>query len=215
MRKRERDIFSAVKANDFHVVQRLLAEGHDVNELSYDQMTPIFEVRSAAMVKLLVNSGADVHAKDDHKRSVLHWVTDGEAAKALIEAGAGVNYVNRSGGYSCFNSPLHNAMRSDETEVIKVLIEAGADVNARDNYGETPLFASRNVRAAQLLIEAGAVINAINHGGLTAIQSIREWRAELAEFVETRGSKGEQANLQTTIPAAQPEPVKRKAKAFI
>jgi ankyrin repeat protein len=167
-----------------------------------------------------MKAGADVHWKDDHERSVLHSADNADVARAFIEAGADVNYINQSSYRICFESPLHEAVSNRGTGVVKVFLEAGADVNAHDNYGMTPLFRSRNFESAQLLIEAGADINAISNDGLTASQSIRKWGAvdgssALADFIETHAIKVEKAKLQTTLPAAQPQPVKRKAKVDI
>jgi len=212
------ELFYVVRHNDIHGVQRLLAEGHDVNGKDYSDQTPLFKATSSAMVDVLLKAGADVHWKDDHEQSVLHSVNNAEVARAFIEAGADVNYINHSSGYGCFESPLHEAVNNRGTEVVKSFLEAGAVVNARDNYGMTPLFRSRSLESAQLLIEAGADINAISKDGLTASQSIRKsgsfhGSSDLAEFIETHAIKVEKEKLQTTMPAAQPQPVKRKAKA--
>jgi len=220
MEEFNQELFYVVRHNDIHGVQRLLAEGHDVNGKDYSDQTPLFKATSSAMVDVLLKAGADIHWKDDHEQSVLHSVANAEVARAFIKAGADVNSINHSSYRICFESPLHEAVSNRETGVVKVFLEAGADVNALDNYGMTPLFRSRNLESAQLLIEAGADINALSKDGLTASQSIRKWGAvdgssALAEFIETHGVKVEQAKLQTTTPAAQPQLIKKKAKAYI
>ena len=51
----------------------------------------------------------------------------------------------------------------------KVLINNGADVNAKDRYGQTPLFWARNVDIAKVLINNGADVNAKDRRGQTPL----------------------------------------------
>ena len=54
--------------------------------------------------------------------------------QAMIDAGADVNATDYKG-----ETPLHEAARYGNAEVIAVLLKAGADVNARDGDGNDPL----------------------------------------------------------------------------
>ena len=57
-----------------------------------------------------------------------------EAAKALIEAGADLNYRNNNGA-----TALITAAFLCHTEIVELLLEHGADQNARNNAGATAL----------------------------------------------------------------------------
>jgi ankyrin repeat protein len=57
-----------------------------------------------------------------------------EIARALIEAGADVNYKNNDG-----STALITAAFFCRTEIVKILLENGADKNAKNNDGRTAL----------------------------------------------------------------------------
>ena len=57
-----------------------------------------------------------------------------EIAKALIEAGADVNYQNYQG-----STALISAAFFCRTEIVEALLDNGADITLRNNYGHTAL----------------------------------------------------------------------------
>jgi hypothetical protein len=57
-----------------------------------------------------------------------------EAAKALIDAGADVNFKNNEG-----STALHTAAVFCRTEIVKALLDNGADKDVRNNAGRTAL----------------------------------------------------------------------------
>jgi hypothetical protein len=57
-----------------------------------------------------------------------------EAALALIEAGADVNFRGDDGA-----TPLHAAAFFCRTEIVRALLDHGADTTIRNKYGSTPL----------------------------------------------------------------------------
>lgn len=81
---------------------------------------------------LLIDLGADIHAKDSESRTALMHIQDIEIITRLIELGADVNARDNQG-----RTPI---MYQSEWECIRTLLDAGADINARDNKGQTPLF---------------------------------------------------------------------------
>lgn len=84
--------------------------------------------------------------------TLLHVVTTGVEADALIAAGADVNAVNRYG-----QTPLHTAQYVD---CVKSLLRAGAKVNVYDAMGQTPLHNALNPMLCNQLLEAGANVHA-------------------------------------------------------
>ena len=61
-------------------------------------------------VKMLLEAGANVHARAKHGSTPLHWAAYGGTFEAIKR----------------------------KVEAIKILLEAGADVNAKDEDGDTP-----------------------------------------------------------------------------
>ncbi len=56
-----------------------------------------------------------------------------EMAKALLEAGAKINFRNNDG-----STALHTAAFFCRTEIVKLLLEKGADKTIRNKWGSTP-----------------------------------------------------------------------------
>ena len=90
-----RDIWSAVRANDFDSVRRLLHAGNSVNETNSLGVTPLHICASmghARIAKYLIRKGADVHKCDDESGwTPLHRALyNGRIGVALmlIESGA-------------------------------------------------------------------------------------------------------------------------------
>jgi hypothetical protein len=67
---------------------------------------------------------------DDEQRTALHFAKDAATAGALIARGADVNAAGRAG-----DTPLIQAARRGQQDVLEVLIAAGADLNRVDSIG--------------------------------------------------------------------------------
>lgn len=94
-----------------------------------------------------------------------------EAAKALIEAGAGVNVYSQNGQHV---QPLHSAAAGRHHEVCRILLAAGADVNARQQDAYTPLHEAAqhgDVELVELFLSAGADPTARLDSGATPAES--------------------------------------------
>jgi uncharacterized protein len=111
----------------------------------------------AGMIRFLASKGADVNARSavrewprrmtaeerpkDLNRGgltgLMFAARDGsiEAARALLAAGAEVNYTDPDG-----STPLLVALMNGHWDMAKLLVESGADVNCWDWWGQTPLY---------------------------------------------------------------------------
>jgi hypothetical protein len=100
-----------------------------------------------AIVRKLITSGADVHARNRRGAEPLHaavvglpgsrtWNPRAQAATVacLIKAGADPNAVDNSGV-----TPLHRAVRTRCAAAVRALLEGGADVQRKNKNGSTPL----------------------------------------------------------------------------
>ncbi len=119
-------------------------------------------------LKLFIEHGAHVNAKDSKGNTVLHnlvELSNIESVKFLVEKGADVNVKNNEG-----QTPLFLAAKTACASNVQFLIEKGADVNTVDRSGNTALHlaSSANSReTAHLLLASGANANIQNAEGKT------------------------------------------------
>ena len=110
-----------------------------------------------AVVKLLLEKGADTDAKDSGGRTPLLWATrQGHEAiiTLLLENGADINARDSEG-----QTPLMWAVGNGLETTVELLLEKGADVDTKDNRDWTPLsWAATHGQEAivRLLLEKGA-----------------------------------------------------------
>ena len=122
------------------ITECLLENGADVNQPNGAGDTPLHIAckmkKSMEIIKLLVNSGANINYQLlPDRRAVLWSDISIDVYKFLIEAGADVNVVARKR----IATPLMAAACYGCAKAVKVLIEFGADVNYISEYGETAL----------------------------------------------------------------------------
>jgi ankyrin repeat protein len=141
-------LFRAVQLNDMEVAELLLNKGADpnINTMGY---TPFGLVAGAGpngrgpgaagtgvnipMMDLLAKHGADVNAKIDGTLSFSFHTGYGNSNDG----------VNSKEG----TSPLHEAARNGQLDLVKHLLELGADPNLKDGEGLKPIDVLGKVRA--------------------------------------------------------------------
>ncbi|KAL6229079.1 hypothetical protein BDW75DRAFT_250178 [Aspergillus navahoensis] len=117
--------------------------GLDLHALDYQGLMPIHCAASASEVSLwtLVQAGADIQARTEDGRNVLHL-----AAAAAQSSSLGLlcpTYRDNSWDVDARDedgrSPLHYAVASRSSECVFHLLQAGANPNAQEHRGMTPL----------------------------------------------------------------------------
>jgi ankyrin repeat protein len=146
--------------------------------LTADPELDIFEATSLGYIdrlrERLDEDPARATAFSSDGFTALHFAAffgKGEAAKALIEAGADVNATSRNGMRV---QPLHSAAAGRHHEVCRILLAAGADVNARQQDAYTPLHAAAqhgDAELVELFLSAGADPTARLDSGATPAES--------------------------------------------
>ncbi|KAI9894511.1 MAG: hypothetical protein M1814_001865 [Vezdaea aestivalis] len=182
-------LFEAVKRGDDDKVSLLLQEkGFDIDlkELSSGR-TALHEAvmnEQELVVKLLLENGADIEAKNSHGSTALVLAAFGgeeQIVKLLLENGADIEAKNSSG-----LTALLMAIPWNEV-VIKLLLERGADTEVKDEEeGQTPLHSTvkrKSHSAAKLLLATGADTEAKDEkAGGTALH----WAADLGDILATQ-----------------------------
>jgi ankyrin repeat protein len=141
----------------------LLKNRHDLDSKDTYGRTPLLwaaEKGHAAVVKLLLEKGAELETKDkDYGQTPLSWaVKSGHEAvvKLLLEKGAELETKDKDYG----RTPLLWAVKSGHETVVKLLLEKGAELETKDeDYGQTPLLwavKSGHETVVKLLLEKGA-----------------------------------------------------------
>ena len=146
----EREMFGAVFKGNIATVKQYLDNGVNVNAKSEPGLTSLhcavnedFKGSHRELVKLLIDKGADVNARDDILDTPLHGASNKETAEILIKAGADVNAKNINGKAILYSS-VRNAANVSVTwqmylDLVELLIAKGADVDVKNESGETPL----------------------------------------------------------------------------
>jgi ankyrin repeat protein len=114
-----------------------------------------------AVVKLLLEKGAELEVKDSYGQTPLSCATmHGQEAivKLLLEKGAELEAKDI---YS--QTPLLCAAMFGQEAIVKLLLEKGAELEAKDSYGQTPLLCATihgQEAIVKLLLEKGAELEA-------------------------------------------------------
>jgi len=186
----------ALRHRNEAVAAVLVRAGADVNAAGNDSIAPILlAAYDEPVTTLLLEAGADVHARTPREGTALHRAGTAGVVDALLAAGADVDAP------SFFGTPLMRSVRRSPrdslSEVAHRLLERGADPNALDDAafagpavisalldaGADPLLADRNGETLihtlakyssvgskiPLLLDAGVDVNIPNNNGETPL----------------------------------------------
>jgi len=136
------NIFESAALGKSNLVSESLQEQPDlINEFSEDGFTPLYLAAyfgNEDVTRNLLINGADpnIPSRNGYHVYPIHSAVAANynmVAKMLIEAGANINVVQKSG-----ETPLHAAAQNGNIELLIILLEAGANVNAKTEDGKTP-----------------------------------------------------------------------------
>ncbi|GBL82495.1 Serine/threonine-protein phosphatase 6 regulatory ankyrin repeat subunit C [Araneus ventricosus] len=156
---------------------KLLLEGNaDVNIEDEDEVTPLCRFGDSDLVKLFLESGADLNAKYKNDNTLLHLACDGDdhldIIKILLRNGSDVHAKNE------FDQvPLHAAVYRNHVDYNQLLLERGVSVHVADINGWTPIHAAAytgHVEVIRALLDKGADMNSKNKGGKTPLDLAKE-----------------------------------------
>jgi len=177
-------VWTAFRNDDAAELQQLL-ERHPVlklwiNEPHADFDSPlIVQVRSQAMLDVLLAAGADINARSK-------WWAGGFGLLDCAEPGLAAYAIQRGAIIT-----VHAAARLGMLEKLRELIAAEPQlVHARGGDGQTPLHFASTIEIAEYLLDHGADIDArdVDHES-TPTQYMLRRRPAIARYLIGRGSK--------------------------
>jgi ankyrin repeat protein len=186
-------LLEAVRKGDEAAVRRLVQQV-DLMALDVEGSTALHlavRLNNLAIAKMLINSGADVHAPDRYGVKPLSLAAlngNAEMVEALLKAGADPAASFRSG-----ETPLMTAARIGAIDAVRILMAHGADVNAREaSRAQTSLMwaaAEGHASVIETLVKGGADIHARSSGGFTALLfAVREGRTNAVQALLQLGA---------------------------
>lgn len=148
-----------------------------VTEEKQDYPVELAFPNDSEIVKLLVEHGADIEARDEEEATPLMRAAEfGQTGivRALLEHGANAEAEDKYGDTTLIAAACECAVidMPETLPSMKLLLQKGVDVNARNKVGTTALMAAASYgRAAniQLLIGKGAKIDTKDKDGNTAL----------------------------------------------
>lgn len=173
-------VFEAVNSDDTNFLSLYLSLGGNLNvrDNPKTRQTPLIlavRCKSDACVKLLIDGGADVNARDSSNVTALMYAArfNPDDVRLLLKAGANPeakDYLGRTA-----------LMYAADAASIRLLIDAGSKVKETDVYRKTVLmYALDNLKidlfsdnlpdGMKLLIDAGADIDAADSNGKSVFQ---------------------------------------------
>jgi ankyrin repeat protein len=215
----------AVRNGNMDAIKALIDGGVDINHVNDNGETAVFLVSrgfifplspllSAKILKLLIDSGANIQIENNDHLSPL-WIAtlngNLNLVKLLLEGGADVESFDEDG-----YTPLAIGAENGRLRSIKLILKAGADIEAQDNEGNTPLMMAANnghEDIVEFFLKKDAYVNHENDEGLTAVDlAQREGHLEIVAMLrkhninnEIRGYKRPNMSSLGTL-AYQQEP---------
>jgi len=168
-------LFQAIKSNNIPLIEILLKFNANPNILNKKHLSPLQVVnlhhsQRNTMVKLLIQSGANVHVRDHNGISLMMQyvkkVKDKALFQLLLDHHADIN------ARTAYFSMLGNAVNEEAIEFIQWLLDKGADPNLSDEHGKTPLMVASSLGYANitsLLLAHGAEVDSRDTEQKTAL----------------------------------------------
>ncbi len=156
-----RKLCSVIRSGDLAGLGALLDQGIDPNVADSRGITPLMyaaEAASVAQMRILIQHGADVNARNTFGSTALMWsLPDVQKVRLLLDHEAAVNVAATSG-----RTALLIALARPSPDVARLLLAKGADTAAVDKSGVTALHAAlrgNDIANIRLLVENGADVN--------------------------------------------------------
>jgi ankyrin repeat protein len=154
----------------------------------YDD-TPLFKIRNAEVLKLLIDKGAKVNARGKHNETPMMNARTFSALRVFLENGAEIN-AQTGYGTTALKNIVNNDSRDEKKhletlKMVYALLMLKADPNLQDNGGHVALHSIRwgHADIGELLVAKGADITITTPEGNSALcYAIADRKMELIKF---------------------------------
>lgn len=197
---KEEKMHNAVVKNDISLVKEAIKKDiKNLEQRDFNGKTPLMlatEMNRVEIAKFLIESGADVNAKDKKNDSpYLYAGAHGylEILKMTLNHGADLKSVNRFGG-----TALIPAAEKGHPQAVKLLLAAGVDANHINHLGWTALMEAVvlsqggkvHQEIARLLIKGGANVNIPDKEGITPLKHAeKRGQKEMVKILKEAGGR--------------------------
>lgn len=206
----EAELVYAARIGDQRLVEALLCQGVSAN-CQQDRRTPLQLAAIGghlAVVKALLENGADPNMTDWHGRTPLHHaVLSGkeEVVKLLLDYGVDLNLKDRNG-----DTALICAVTVRRDPIVRLLLSYKPQLDSQDSYGNTALIEAVAFCSDETfgeLLQSGPDLNIQNRNGVTAlIRAALDRQVEKARLLLASGPQvniGDVTGATALIYAAQ------------
>lgn len=137
----ENVLFTAVEKNDYEMVEFLLEKNINVNDTTSTGLTALMLAKELEIIKLLVENGADINAKDNQGWTALTYFLSNntlEQLEYLFSKGGNIN-TKTNAGYNL----LYYAILNGSLETIEFLIKKNIQFNLNSFEIQNALYIAR------------------------------------------------------------------------
>ena len=186
------ELFQAVKNGDIELVRKLILKGANVNAKTDSGLSVLMcaAVSNTDTVKILLENGVDVNAKDNDLVTALMMASRfgyTETVKLLLKNRAKIDEKANDG-----NTALMLASYEGQTEIVKILLANGANVNAKANNNATSLIVASlggHIKTVEVLLGNGADVNAKASGERSALMvASMQGHREIVDLLKRGGA---------------------------
>ena len=203
--KKVAELAIAAAKGETKTIDRMLAQGANVNAVGEYGQTPLFwslYAHNKVGFQRLLESGADPNARDQNGDGVMHLAASDEDPDYLRLVLAHKGDPNLRDTRGVFPTPIFRATQPIQNDNLRLLIANGADLNySMPVSGETPMMAAADLNHYEkvyILIQAGAdyklpdagrntIVYSIEHNSFDKTLDTGGWRDKVIDFLRQHG----------------------------
>ena len=178
--------YARTHANSLSTAQVLIDAGVYIESTNSKAMTPLlYFYGNRPIMTMLLKAGANIHALDNNKDSILTYLAQSNNQEAIIELyHRGMNLSHRNDtGCTCF----HFAAAYNQPDMILTLLDLDVDVDITTNAGQTALHlasSSGYKRVVEILLTRNADIGALVDRMTARRIAVLQGHPEVAGIIE-------------------------------